>query len=832
MARLDWRGTRSGGLGASPLALAGSAGEQRSRDAGAMLQLASAWGSWTNTLRGYATDGMRDTEPWVNGPAGRVRVVSELDDEARGVATLQLGGNPFLASRLRSGLLELSDELLFTPVSGAHQVKAGFIYQRERTRQEGDNNERGTFFFNSLAELEAGEPASFTRTLAGPARRAEAHYAAAWLGDSWRERESFVLTYGARLERAWYPEASALQPAAATAFGVAGTRVPSETRVSPRVGFTWRQPPRPGLRTSLRGGVGQFRGRVPLRPLSTALGQTGGAASELVCLGSAAPVPEWARYAANPDAVPEACADGSGGFSSRLPGVTLFARDFAAPRVWNATLGGDATVADRYFLTAEATLVRGAGQPLARDLNLGPALGALAGEGGRPLFAPADRIDPFGGAADPSASRVRPEWGVVREVSTDGRSLTGQLKMEAQTLIARSSALSLGYTFTRSRDEATGISAPGGVTATTAGDPLRRERGPSELEQRHAIQAVMTRRLSRLVDVGMVARLASGFPFSPVVEGDVNGDGLFNDRAFVFDPRTAPAEVADGMRRLMDEAPGAVRGCLRRQMGRVAGRNSCRTPWSPSLDLRFNFRPAAATAPRRFRATVLASNVTAGLDYLLHGADGLRGWGQIPLPDRTLLYTRGFDAAAGAYRYEVNPGFGRVAGTRGAGRIPFSLTLQGRFTLGPDPAMQPLAGLIGGVRQNGFPAEALRASLGTRLPNVPAQVLALNAPRGLRLSPEQVIRLQAAAAEVQGPLVTLRDSLAAILAAPLAQRAAAQGQIASQSAAAQELVGRGTEAARAILNAEQWRRLPGELTTPRGDAPLLPPQRVEFGGGP
>ncbi|HEX8392409.1 MAG TPA: carboxypeptidase regulatory-like domain-containing protein [Longimicrobium sp.] len=831
MARLDWRGTRSTGLGGSEFALAGSAGEQRSRDAGALVQLASAWGDWTHVLRAYAAGGSRTTEPGYAGPAGRVRVVSDLDeDDGRGVATLQFGGNPFLASRTRNALREISDEAVFAPASGTHQVKAGLLYQEESAGQSGDANERGTFFFNSLAELEAGVPSRFARALGGPAREVDARYAAAWLGDTWRPQPAFSLTYGARLERAWYPDAPGVTPSVASGFGGGGARIPAETRVSPRAGFTWRMPKRGAVLATVRGGVGQFRGKLPLRPLAAALGETGAAARSLVCLGDAAPRPAWATYAADPGSVPAACADGAGGVSSRLPAATLFAPGFGAPRVWNGTLGAESTIRDRYFLTVEGTVARGLGQPLARDLNLGPAAGALAGEGGRPLYAAPSRIHPFGGAADPAASRRLADLGVVREVSANGSSWTGQLKLEGHTLIARSSALTLNYTWTRSTDVATGISAPGGATATTAGDPLRRERAPADVEQRHVLQAVMTRRVSRLLDVGMVARVASGFPFSPMVDGDVNGDGVFNDRAFVFDRRSAPAEVAAGMERLLRQAPGSAAACLRRQMGRVAGRNSCRTPWSPSLDLRFNFRPKASTTPRRFRGTIIASNLTAGLDYLLHGADGLRGWGQVPLPDRTLLYTRSWDPAAGAYRYEVNPGFGRVAGTRGAGRIPFSLTFQGRIALGPDPAFQPLAGAIAGTRQNNNTPQVLRPALATRLPNVPAQVLALNGPRGLQLTPEQAQRMLDAAAQVEARLGPARDTLVALLSAPLAQRAAAQERITALGREAQQAMDAGMEAARAVLNAEQWRRLPAELTQPRSDAPLVPPQRIEFSG--
>jgi len=46
------------------------------------------------------------------------------------------------------------------------------------------------------------------------------------------------------------------------------------------------------------------------------------------------------------------------------------------------------------------------------------------------------------------------------------------------------------------------------------------------------------------------------------------------------------------MRALLASASSGVRGCLERQLGHVAARNSCTGPWQPSLDLQINWHPA------------------------------------------------------------------------------------------------------------------------------------------------------------------------------------------------------------------------------------------------
>src|SRR5439155_854485 len=80
-----------------------------------------------------------------------------------------------------------------------------------------------------------------------------------------------------------------------------------------------------------------------------------------------------------------------------------------------------------------------------------------------------------------------------------------------------------------------GVAAP-----TTAADPNVREWATSDLERRHAFLATVTLPLGTALELGAIARLTSGAPFTPLVGSDINGDGARNDRAFIFVPATAP----------------------------------------------------------------------------------------------------------------------------------------------------------------------------------------------------------------------------------------------------------------------------------------------------
>src|SRR3989440_9817875 len=61
-----------------------------------------------------------------------------------------------------------------------------------------------------------------------------------------------------------------------------------------------------GEPTILRGGVGDFQSPTPTALYSAALGAPGlsNAETELVCIGSAVPIPDWAAYASDPATIP------------------------------------------------------------------------------------------------------------------------------------------------------------------------------------------------------------------------------------------------------------------------------------------------------------------------------------------------------------------------------------------------------------------------------------------------------------------------------------------------------------------------------------------------
>jgi hypothetical protein len=222
-------------------------------------------------------------------------------------------------------------------------------------------------------------------------------------------------------------------------------------------------------------------------------------------------------------------------------------------------------------------------------------------------------------------------------------------------------------------------------------NPLSKEWGRSSFDSRHQLVYNVGYNFFDFVRVNWFGSFRSGSPFTPLIAGDVNGDGYLNDRAFVFSPNAAadPA-VGAAMKSLLENGSDAARSCLTKQLGQLAARNSCQAPWMSNASMSISFNPVKVRMPQRATLSFQLSNPLGAADLLMHGSSGLRGWGQPSFPDQSLLYVRGFDPATQRYRYEVNQRFGSTSQAAGGFRVPVTLTAMMRFDVGPTRERQLL----------------------------------------------------------------------------------------------------------------------------------------------
>jgi hypothetical protein len=837
MLRGDWRGNTQLGARLNALALPHTGGDLRASGGGAMLTLTSHLGMYINELRGYRSVDNRNTTGYLTVPDGRVVVSSILEDSARAISTLQFGGNPSLPQETRSSLLEIGDEISRLTTAGGHRFKLGALINEQRSSVGFIPNRFGTFYFNSLADFEAGTPTQFTRTLFARDQQSATDNFGGYLGDSWRVSPKFQVTYGLRAEGSRYPNKPDYNPEVEATFGRRTDKLPSDFRVSPRVGFTafvgesqFGPPP-----LTLRGGFGEFRGTAPAQLFATALNATGlnNGQALLTCIGPAAPTPDWASYLNDPSTIPTTCNGGTSVFANQRRSVTVFDPAFSAPRAWRASLGLNRRFWDRYSFSIDAGYALGLSQTGQTDINLDtvPRF-TLANERNRPVFAPPGAIIPATGAIPLIASRLYPQFASVNQVTSNLKSNTKQLTFGLNGITTKGILLNASYTLTSSYDQSQGFAQGfaqgfGGTAGSTAGNPNTVEWGRSDNARRNALLATITYPIKPAFELTAIGRAVSGGFFSPMVSGDVNGDGRANDRAFVFNPADALASgdtaVANGMTRLLANTSARARECLLNQMGKVADRSTCSTPWSPSLDLQANIRPAGFGLDRRLTISISTMNALTGLDQLLHGNDHLHGWGQPSFPDRTLLYVRGFDPATNTYQYQVNEHFGATNGTRNAFRVPFQIAIQGRLTLGTDPARQQFNNVVGRGPGGRMSPEALKARMTRLVPNAFLEIVAINDSAKLQLTPDQIAKLQVAGDAFRVKSDSLVEKVANILGDstvrnpdPMTVFAKVQPSIAE----GRKLATQAINDAKAILTPEQWAKVPDSIKTPglrRGD---------------
>jgi hypothetical protein len=832
MLRGDWRRSTQDASRISPFSVPHSGGDGRTSGGGAMLTLTSHWSTFINELRGYTSGDKRNTEPYLMVPSGRVIVASKLDDGTSAVSTLQFGVNSSLPQESRSHLTEISDEISRVSTAGGHRIKLGGLLNQETSSTGSFSNVLGTYTFNSLADFENGVPASFTRTLSTRRREAKSINGALYLGDSWRKSPRLQLTYGGRLEMSKYPDEPLYNPVIDTLFNRRTDFFPTETHFSPRIGFTYNYGGKNERQTlgSIRGGVGEFRGRAPSQLFASAADANGLAngQSQLICVGSSVPAPDWNAFISDPSTVPSSCNGPSQQFGNQRRNVTVFAPDFGAPRAWRSSLGFNRRFAERYNFSLDAAYSRGVAQTSAIDLNLNttPRF-VLASEAGRPVYTPAATIVPTTGVAALSGSRIEPRFGVVTEMNSNLHSDTRQITASLNGVTTKAIVFNTSYTFMRSRDQQQGLSSFGGGGfggggfgsgggANTSGNPNLAQWGTSDLERRHSFLATVTWPVKPSFELTAIARLASGGFYTPVVSGDINGDGLRNDRAFIFDPAAAPdTAIANGMSRLLASAPDRARQCIEQQVGSIVGRNSCSLPWSTSFDLQANFKPASFGLNRKLTISLIGLNTLSGIDQLLHGKN-LHGWGQPAFADRTLLYVRGFDPQAKRYIYQVNEHFGAASGSRNAFRVPFQLSLQARLAIGVDPARQQMGAVFGNGRGGRPSVQDFRERLSRAVPNTFRQILELNDSLKLDLTPDQQEKLKVAGDSLQVKADTLIAALAQTLGTadrngdPMQLGMRMRGRIQEGRKLADAAV---TEAEK-ILTPEQWAKVPKNIKEP------------------
>ncbi|HET9636952.1 MAG TPA: carboxypeptidase-like regulatory domain-containing protein [Gemmatimonadaceae bacterium] len=700
--------TRDGAVGFRPLAAPSTASEVRQRNLGAQLTFGTYFGPGRRTLNEsrIALSGVRTTtSPYQSLPGATVFVRSDNLGDGTDVTPVSLGGGS-LPSIESHWTLEAGNLTAWNAHGRTHRFR-GLLWGRvDGLREEGFGNALGTYTFNSIDDFVAGRANTFSRTLSEPPREGKVWNVATALAHTFGATRYFNLQYGARLEADGFGSAPPRNAALEQALGVRTGAAPSRVHISPRVGFTftYNRDKDNGQGTmqnqtgryyrymsgTLRGGIGEFRDLLRPNILADASAATGldNGSTYLNCVGAAVPQPDWTQFANDLSSIPGQCVSGSGVLGDLTPAATLIDPSYDVPRSWRASL--DWNTSTHGILYRVGTLVSyDLSQPGLVDANFNgiPQMN-LAGEANRPVFVSAASIDQNSGAVSPVESRRSTSYGNVGVRVSDLRGYGGQLNLAVSPDVFkfRSGASffgSLAYTLQSSKREYRGFDG------AAFGDPRLREWAASSNDARHIFVLTTAFSTSKTGTVTLFGRAQSGLPFTPIVQGDVNGDGRSGDRAFIPNPATTTdTNLGDQLRALLAGGSSTARDCLRENLGRVVPRNGCRGPWTQSLNIQWS-PPVPGKWANRVQPSVYFQNVLAGVDQVFHG-DNLRGWGSPATPNPVLLTPRSFDAANGRFNYDVNPRFADTRPGHSLLRNPFRIVIDFRLRLSTDYALQQL----------------------------------------------------------------------------------------------------------------------------------------------
>jgi len=544
---------------------------------------------------------------------------------------------------------------------GAHVMTFGTHAELLSFEDDQMNGRAGLWDFRNLDSLAAGRAFHYDRTLPGPSGSGAVRFRGRQIGvyaqDRWSPIPALTLTAGLRIDVPVLPDGVAANGSLEAALGVGTGRPPSSKLLwSPRVGMNYDL--RGEGRTFLRGGVGLFTGRPPYGWVGAAYRDDG--AHELVLSCDGADVPPF-----DPVSQPITCAGGVGP-TARL---SVFDPGVRFPQSLKVSLGADHRLPSDIVGTVDLLYTWGIHQLYLSDANLGAAIGAAVGEGGRPLYGAISAT----GLATPA--RRDAAFGQVIRLSNRSGDRTVALSTQLRKRFGDWAEGSVLYAHTRAWDR---MSVPNprafanlGVTPLDGTLESRRLR-TSYFEIPHRVELAAAARLPYRVRLALLYAGASGTPYTYTITGDANADGLGssmfpNDIIYVPRSRTdisldgngsaagmGTTAQQDSVYALLDSFV-SEEPCLNRQRGRIMVRNSCRNAWFGTLNARLT-----KTFP-----TVAGQSIelTADMYNVLNVVNP--GWGQSRVttlnPSTPMVRLVGYDASAGRGIYRLQlPGLRQI----------------------------------------------------------------------------------------------------------------------------------------------------------------------------
>ncbi len=418
----------------------------------------------------------------------------------------------------------------FTYLLDRHVLKAGLEYNETSVDQVFRGNWRGVFLFGTNDDLINGRWREYRQfgglggrtSSEGGAASFEQKETAFFVQDQWFVSDRLTLTAGVRIETLDNPDGAILNPFSPGPNGTMNltAEIPdSKNQISPRVGLSWA----PDDKTAVRFSIGRYWSRTPAllwaqpftsngiqaAQLTIQTPQTGGSSTG-PSTNPLAPGwgPNW-----NPVGVERVDFRQVGG-ASAPPDVFTVDPNFENPYTDRVTLGGEREILPLISLGVDLTYAEG--NQLQRLTDFNRIKDGTTASNGLPRY--------NSGSASATTRRFGAYNRVVMSVS-DAESKYKAATVTLQRRYSGNYSLYGAVTWSEDRDHDSNERNFAGIQLEDVND-LDNNWGPSNRDQEWKVV------LNGVWDtpwwgIGLSGafRFATGSPFTPIINSDVNGDG-------------------------------------------------------------------------------------------------------------------------------------------------------------------------------------------------------------------------------------------------------------------------------------------------------------------
>lgn len=519
-------------------------------------------------------------------------------------------------------------------LSGSHQFKVGMALEVMSFDRTFRPDAAGTFVFAGPTGLSAGTGAFDQSVGRPPIARYTTFTIGGFAQDWWQAAPGVHVLLGFRLEGERVPVSQLLRNRAwFNQTGLANDSLPlARIRFMPRFGLVWDLANQ--HRWIVRAESGLYEGRMDPGLFSELVTENGSSQMRRA-VGAVGPWPSVPDSTVAP--------------ADRAT-LTLFGPQFTPPRTARSALGVTGALGGGTTLHLDIAYRHTDFLPRRKDLNLVPQAQTVD-QYGRPIYGTLTKVSSLV-LPIPGSNRRFDGFDAVSAIDPDGYSDYVGVTARLEHRLGRRMNLVASYTHSRTQDNWLSTGDGGRYLGLSpfpdsiGGVDWTRGRSDFDIPNRLAVGAELN---FGALKVSGVYSYHSGTPFTPGFPPgvDVNGDGSWsNDPAYVDDQIKGVSGLFGSW------------NCLRTQVGRFVGRNSCRAPGVTNLDLRFVLGPLRVGYPVEVvvDALHLVEPDLASVDRALYLVDATQG-----------LTT---DPKTGAVNIPlvINPHFGKPIARTGIGR--------------------------------------------------------------------------------------------------------------------------------------------------------------------